>query len=44
MLETINFNKVDPVIKLAQLFTTVATIKFIFSFIKKCFEFREVLF
>ena len=35
MLETINYNKVDPVIKWAQIFIMVATIKFIVSFIKK---------
>ena len=35
MLETINYNKVDPVIKCAQIFLAVAAIKFTFSFIKK---------
>ena len=35
MLETINYNKVDPVIKWAQIFITVSTIRFTFSFIKK---------
>jgi len=39
-LETINYNKEDPVIYWAQ---TVATIKNTFSFIKSL-EFREVLF
>jgi len=44
MLETIEYNKVDPVIEWTQLFIMVATIKFTFSFIKKSLEFREVLF
>jgi len=35
MLETIYYNKVDPVNKWAQIFKTVATTKFTFSFIKK---------
>ena len=35
MLETINYNKVKPVIQWAQHFITVATIKLNFSFIKK---------
>ena len=35
MLEAINYNKVDPVIQWAQMFITVATIKFTFSFRKK---------
>jgi len=34
MLETINYNEVNPVIKWAQIFITVATIKLTFSFIK----------
>jgi len=34
MLETIKYNKGDPVIKWAQNFVTVSTIKFTFSFIK----------
>jgi len=34
MLDKINYNKVDPVIKWAQIFIMVATIKFTFSFIK----------
>ena len=33
--ETINYNKVDPVIQWAQISITVTTIKFTFSFIKK---------
>jgi len=45
MLETINYNKVDPVIQWAHIFVTVATIIFTFSFLKKlripksCLEF-----
>jgi len=35
MLETINYTKVDRVVKWAQIFITVATIKFTLSFIKK---------
>jgi len=35
MMETINYNKVDPVIQWAQIFITVAAIKFTFYFIKK---------
>ena len=35
MLETINYNKVDPVIWWAQIFITVATIKLTFSLIKQ---------
>ena len=35
MLETVNYNKVNPVILWAQFFITVATIKSTFSFIKK---------
>jgi len=34
MLETIKYNTIDPVIKWAQFFITVETIKFTFSFIK----------
>jgi len=34
MFETINYNKVDPVIQCAQIFIAVATITFTFSFIK----------
>ena len=33
MLETINNNKVDPVIKWRQILITVATVKFTFSLI-----------
>ena len=35
ILETIKYNTVDPVIEWAQIFITVATIKFALSFIKK---------
>ena len=35
MSETINYNKVDPVIYWAQIFIAVAPIKFNFFFIKK---------
>jgi len=35
MLETINYNKVNSVIKWAHIFITFATMKFTFSFIKK---------
>jgi len=42
-LETINYNNVHIVIYWAQLFITVATINFTFSFIKSL-VFREVLF
>jgi len=35
MLETINYNNVEPVILWAQIFAKVATIKFTCSFMKK---------
>jgi len=41
MLETINYNKVDPVIKWAQIFTAVATIKFTFFSIKKHMDIKR---
>ena len=44
MLETIKYNKVDPVIKWAQFFITVASIKQYPVFHKTSLEFREVLF
>ena len=44
IVETFNYNQVDPVIKWAQLFKTVTTIKFTFSFIKRVLELRKVLF
>jgi len=43
MVETINYNKVDPVNKWARIFIAVATIKNTFSFIKSL-EFRNILF
>jgi len=42
MLQTINYNKVDPDIYFAQIFLIVANIKFTLYFIKSL-EIREVL-
>jgi len=44
MLETINYNQVDPVIKCAQFFITVASLQQNPVFHKTSLEFREVLF